>query len=350
VKLKVVKPYVRDATSQELKQWNDLIVKNPGGADPYQSTATSQLKAAQGWRDEYWVYETSFGKVYSTVLARHFPFIGKIAYIMRGPSVANESQLHEIIQANQTKKDLFAIKMEPTIAEISDNLLTTNFAEASNTKLLKVRNVQPHASQVVVDLNKDIDELWSSFHQGARREIRAAEKDHIIIKEVPVDERHMREMYHLYAETGRRAGFLVRDYGYYQQYWTNYAKLKQGKLFFAYPTKITTPIAGLFVIFLGQKAVYKDGGSIRSTHKHFAHLLQWEVMKVLKSIGIIEYNLMSTNTTGLANFKMSFAPRRLIYVGTVDQILNKKIYTRWRKWGEKFYRIVYRCIYHNTIY
>jgi lipid II:glycine glycyltransferase (peptidoglycan interpeptide bridge formation enzyme) len=350
MKSKRVKANVRQATDKELQQWNNLLTKNPNnGSDPYQSTAMSKLKAMNGWRDEYWVYETSQGLVYASVLTRKFDLVGNLAYIMRGPSVNNEKQLQEIVLANQTKKSFFAIKIEPTIDAIPE-LLVTSLSNVNNNKLLKVRNVQPHSDQVVIDLSNSLEGLWSSFRQGARREIRAAEKDGIVIKEVPIVEKHMQEMYRLYAETGRRAGFFVRKYSYHRNYWTNYAKLEQGKLFFAYPYGKDVPIAGLFAIILGKKAVYKDGGSIRSGNKHFAHLLQWEAMKVLKSIGVTEYNLMSTNTTGLANFKLSFSPRRVTHVGTVDQVIDLKSYTRWRKWGEKVHQAIAYHLRHTTLY
>ncbi|MCL2173868.1 peptidoglycan bridge formation glycyltransferase FemA/FemB family protein [Candidatus Saccharibacteria bacterium] len=340
---------LRYATPGELTRWDDLIANNPGGGDPYQSSAMAAVKSRFGWTPEYWVYETEFGSFYATVLTRRFIGIGRLAYIMRGPNIKNSDQLRAIVSINSKKTDFFAIKMEPSIEQIPHEMIADESIGADLKHLLKVRNTQPHTQQVVVDLTRSADEILASFSQTARREIRAAEKDGIIIKKSPLTEKNMRDMYRLYSAMSQRTKLFIRPYDYYRRFWMSYGDLDQGELFLAH-TKSGDAIAGAFIIKFGQKAIYKDGGSVRTDYKHFAHLLQWSVMLSLKESGVTEYNLMSTQAPGLNTFKRSFSPRDIVYIGTYDQVLNRKAYQKWLRWGERLNQLIASRIKKTTLF
>jgi lipid II:glycine glycyltransferase (peptidoglycan interpeptide bridge formation enzyme) len=342
-------PLVRHATKAERDKWDTLIANNPGGGDTYQSSAMADVKSHYGWTPEYWVYETSLGTIYATVLTRKFFAVGKLAYIMRGPNIKSPEQLREIMSANAKKDDYFLIKMDPIITELPGDLVAKNAHVATPEKLLKARNIQPHSQQVVIDLTRSEDDILASFSQTARREIRAAKKDRITVKKVPLTEENMQTMYHLYEAMGQRAKLFIRPYHYYKQFWMAYTDRKQGELYFA-QSKSSETIAGAYIIQLGKKSIYKDGGSIRTAHRHFAHFLQWQVMLDLKKAGATEYNLMSTQASGLAIFKRSFSPLDITHVGTYDQILHKKAYKRWTTWAEKLNQTIASKLRHTTLY
>lgn len=243
------------------------------------------------------------------------------------------------------------IKMEPAIS-----------GEVKETaELKKVRNIQPNASTVLVDLSKKEDDILASFRQRARREIKAAKKDGVFVKKVDLNKETADQMFNLYKTTGDRAGFFVRPKEYYLDFWQKFDDAKEGSLYFAFAPDEEEPLAGAFVCHLGKKALYKDGGSRRSKYRHFAHLLQWEIMKDLKKSGFTEYDLHGVPPkdklddkdhplAGLAMFKMSFNKEVSESVGAFDQILNQKVYRRWMSWGQRLHQAISHHLKHTTFY
>lgn len=345
------------ATTDEIKNWDKLLTTNPDGGEILQTTAMAEIKKIQGWTPEYWVYETSFGKVYATVLTRRLRGYGKFAYIIRGPGVVSWEQFDEIIELNKSRKEFFTIKLEPPVLTYSD---TTPSIE-QHTDIKKVHTIQPNANTIIVDLSQSEEDILAGFRQNARREIRQAIKDGVTIKQVRPTSTNMRIMYSLYEQTGKRAGFFTRPYKYYYRYWKIFSQSNKGELYFAYQKGNDQPIAGAFICTFAKKALYKDGGSRRTSSKHFSHLLQWEIMKSLKSEGIVSYDLHGIpppdqidnpnhKLHGLYTFKNSFSRDSQNYVGTFDQILNQRTYDRWIKHGQKIYGALLHHVKKTTFY
>jgi len=341
---------MRLATRDEIANWDKLLQKNPDGGDILQSKTMARTKETTGWKSEFWVYETSFGNVYATTLSQKFFGLGKLAYLVRGPGVVNAEQLREITEQNQKLKGFFATKMEPAIpwgAKLND--------------LKKVKDIQANSSTVMIDLTPSEDQIFASFRQRARREIRAADKDDIEIKKVPLTDETIDQMFKLYSDTGKRAPFFVRPRIYHETFWRYFHSAGEGDLYFAYAPNEKMPIAGAFICKMGKKALYKDGGSERTAHKHFAHKLQWEIMRDLKGQGIREYDLHGVPPhdrlhdpthphAGLAMFKLSFNEEITEYVGAYDQILNSRKYALWVKYGQRIYQSLAYRLHKTTLY
>lgn len=349
------KTQLRVATEAEIERWDELLLANPDGGEILQTKTMATVKQGQGWQPEFWVYETSFGNVYATVLTRRVFPLGRLCYILRGPGVTTGEQFQEICELNKSKSgDIFMVKMEPTIrAEVGEVV--------ENAGLKKVLNIQPNASTVLVDLTKSEDEIWASFRQRARRFARAATKEGVFAKKVELTDENAEEMFRLYQETGERAGFFVRPKEYYRDFWQKFAQAGEGSLYFAFAPDEKEPLAGAFICHSGKKGLYKDGGSRRSKYKHFAHLLQWEIMKDLKENGVEEYDLHGVPPkdklddknhpmAGLAMFKMSFNKEVTEFVGAFDQILNPTVYSRWLTWGQRLHQVIAHRLRHTTFY
>ncbi len=381
-----MKTLVRLARDDEIAKWDELLTTNPDGGEIFQSAAMAEIKTTQGWTPEFWVYETSFGKLYATVLTRNLFASGRICYMMRGPGVVNFSQFAEVCEANRNWEKLgFMVKMEPPILAAKMNSAPTQTiipekqvtpetasrtafqqegsraAAGDEFDLRKVRDIQPNAHTILVDLSQPEDEILASFRQRARREIRAAIKDEIRVEKVELNQKNIDKMYDLYAETGQRAGFFLRPKSYHENFWRTFSAANEGDLYFAFAKNSDQPIAGAYICKLGQKAVYKDGGSARTTAKHFAHLLQWEIMRDLKKQGVTEYDLhgvppsdqladKSHPLAGLAMFKLSFSPNVTDFVGAYDQILNAKKYKKWIKRGQRLHQAWAHRVRKTTLY
>jgi len=341
---------VRLASASQIAEWDTLLQENPDGGDILQSATMARIKEPQGWKPEFWIYETSFGQVYATVLTRRFFPLGKLAYLVRGPGVVTVDQLSEIIAQNKDLKGFFAVKMEPPLP------IGTVLQD-----LTKVQNVQPFTSTIIIDLEPSEDEIFASFRQRARREIRAADKDGIRIDKVPVTDTTISQMYDLYSLTGKRANAFVRAKDYYETFWRQWHAAGEGDLYFAYAPDRDKPIAGAFICKMGKIALYKDGGSERTEHRYFSHKLQWEIMKDLKEQGVTRYDLHGVPPrdrlndpthpmAGLAEFKLSFSKDVIEMVGAYDQVLRPLRYALWEKLGQRVYKAIAYRVHGTTLY
>ncbi|QQS17633.1 peptidoglycan bridge formation glycyltransferase FemA/FemB family protein [Candidatus Saccharibacteria bacterium] len=345
---------LRLANATEIKQWDNLLGQNPYGAEPYQTRSFAAIKQKQGWKPEYWVYSTKSGAVYALALIRKLSGLGRVVYIPRGPSVVEPKQWSEVCSINrQQLTDVIALKMEPPILAGKLKVIRDD--------VKKVRDIQGSVvNTVVINLDQNEDALWDSFRQRARRSIRGGRREQLKISEGAFSPKNVDLLWGLYRETAARAGLKIRSRAYYENFWREYTDRGHGRFFFAWTPDGKQPIAGLFVCYVGDKALYKDGGSKRDAKAHFSHLLQWETMRYLQQKGVRYYDLGGTPPTGqindsshrlasLATFKLSFGAPITEHIGAYDQILKPRLYKAWL-FVERLHRAVashtkYRDLY-----
>jgi hypothetical protein len=136
----------------------------------------------------------------------------------------------------------------------------------------------------IIDLQKTEDELWADVHSKHRNVIRKAEKENVIIKAVDSLNEFIKLMESTYESQKNKAP----NYEFIKKY---YAVLKANNavsIFIAYHNEI--PLIGAFVTKLGNTAYYAFGGSTNNS-LGAGNLLQWHIMKQLKSENISFYNL-----------------------------------------------------------
>ena len=311
------------------------MAANPAGGEVFQTKAFATIKQRQGWRPEFWVYETSFGQVYALALTRRVTGVGRVVYIPRGPSVANIKQWREICRLNrQYEKTTTLIKMDPPIKRSDVKTLPSDLIKVNNTQRSTVNTV-------VINIDQPEDDLWRSFRQRARRAIRGGKKEKLRVVDVKPSNESVNQMWKLYKNTARRAKLVTRRAKYYRHFWQEFAARGLGRFFFVLEPNNSEPIAGAFVNWSGENALYKDGGSRRESKTHYSHLLHYQIMRTLREQGIKNYDLGGTPPSDrlddpthplatLATFKMSFGAPVIDFVGTHDQILKPTKYKRWR--------------------
>lgn len=347
---------MRQASHEEIIRWNELLAGNPDGGEIFQAQEYAEAKRTSGWQPHYLV---SSAGIAITVQAKKVPFIGTLWHVPRGPGVANTKQLllvinelSDYVRANH--KNVFTIKIEPPLLETEKNLTTL-----SSAGYIKNRAIQPNSSTVLVDTSGTLDEILASLNQKGRHAIRRAERDGVIAKPVDCTTENMKLMYNLLKDTA--AGkFNTRPEQYYYDYWGLFAENGAGQLFFAYVDDKV--IAGAYAMHIGQKGTYKDGASTRERSVYGAsHLLQWEVIKWMKSRGVTSHDLCATPHSrdiknrdnpyyGLGRFKTSFNKHVTDFVSAYDIVIKPLRYRLWNPVGASLTVRLNSLIYHQYWY
>lgn len=341
---------MRPATADEIKRWDQLVAANPDGGEVLQLRAFGQTKAGHGWRDNYLM----LGDIAVLALSRHIPGLGELWYVPNGPA-GGSAAIKKLI-SNLPDPKPFMVKFDPLIS-------AAKLTAAQQKKLGLVRaprNIQYNISTVIVDLAPGEDDILASFKQKTRYNIRLAAKKGVTVQPVDVTDESINTMYHLTQVTTSRAGVYLRDKSYFADFWRLHAKGGHGQMFFAsYEGQV---LAGAFVTYVANKALYKDGGSVREhTSVQAPYALQWEAMRWLKSRGVTKYDLHGVPPqdriddpthplAGLARFKTGFQQEVTEFAGTFDYPVNLGKYDWWRRGGERLsaayeYRVKRRLFY-----
>jgi lipid II:glycine glycyltransferase (peptidoglycan interpeptide bridge formation enzyme) len=346
---------MRPATRAEIARWDELIVANPDGGQILQTRAWGEFKRGWGWRPSYWIGGEGAREVAVLFLRRRVPGFGELWYAPKGPGVVDAAGLVAVLADRQQLDGVFLAKVEPEIEESGAD--TGALREAGLHK--PAADVQMNRATIVVDLDREEDEVIASFKPKTRYNIRLAARRGVTVEAVPMTDDNVATMYSLMAATQERAGFFLRSQAYFRGYWELQGASGQGQLFFA--SAEGTVLAGVFATFLGARAWYKDGGSTKQHSDLMApHLLQWEVMRWLRQRGVRSYDLVAVPPAselsadhplyGLYRFKSGFSETVTEFVGTWDLPLRPRAYAAWQRFGEAVAQSVNRRLRHDLLY
>lgn len=342
----------RFASAEEVANWDAHVTANPNGGNLLQSEAFAEVKQHYGWKPLHLVYETADYTSYNLILEKSFPLLGKLWYLIKGPDVASVEDLPGIAAANadfvkRARLGVFAIKIEPDII-LSDDARRV----IEGAGLVKTHNLQPNDSTALLDISPQENQLLRNLHSRGRNAVRRAIREGVEVHNVEPTDENFRAMYSLMSTTVETKSHVrVREFEYYQRFWTNFLKRGQGRLLFVYENGV--PSVGAFVINYGRKATYKDGGSLQQRSQYGdSHLVQWTAINQLKELGCTEYDFCGTPPSdklkdtsnpfhGLGLFKTSFSKTVTDFVGCYDQVLNPLKYKAWTAAGERVARQLY---------
>lgn len=161
------------------------------------------------------------------------------------------------------------------------------------TTLLKARGWQFSATQVqyrntlVLDLTQSEDAILKNMSQSTRYKVRYAPKHGVTVRTGSAVDLPL--LYRLYAETGKRDGFLTRPFSYYEDEW---GALMQAGI--AHPLIAEfegQALAHVILFRFGRTCWYFYGASsIENRNLMPTYLLQWEAMRWAKSQGCTRYD------------------------------------------------------------
>lgn len=330
---------MRPATPAEIGRWDELVQANPGGGHMLQSRAWGELKRRWGWHPEYMVAETAAGLVAVLFLRRRVPGLGVLRYAPKGPGVASADALGDVLGDRGAREGAFCVEVEP---ELPDTPATR--AALAELGLHKGEDVQIARATLVVDLTRSEDALLASFRPKTRYNIRLAARRGVTVAVEPCEPPAMAAMHRLMGAAFDRAAFPLRPLPYYATYWRLFEASGQGALLLA--RLGDEVLAGAYVVWLGGRAWYKDGGSSPRHRELMApHLVQWEAMRFLRARGVSGYDLFAvpgraeqqdpaSPLHGLWQFKSGFSGELREFVGLWDLVLDRRRQAIWKRVAE----------------
>lgn len=290
-------------------EWDGLIARLPN-AHLLQTWQWGNVKAQVGWKVEPLIWRDDQRQVCAAalLLLRELRLGGfsarlKLAYIPRGPLMdwsdpGLRACVFTELETYARKSGAMFIKMDPEVIlgwgqpgtpEAQDESLGRE-VEAELTQRgwhysgeqIQFRNT------VLLDL-KGIEADWlARMKQKTRYNLRLAQRKGVNVRRGTSDDFDL--LYHMYAETSVRDGFVIRPQSYYEMVWRNFMAQDMACPLIAEVDG--EAVAAVFVFWFAGRAWYLYGMS-RDLHRDKMpnYLLQWEAMRLAKEKDCQVYDL-----------------------------------------------------------
>lgn len=159
-----------------------------------------------------------------------------------------------------------------------------------------------------LDLEPDLDTLWAGLNSGARRAIRRAEKEGVVVRAASSLE-ELRAFFELHLKIRKyKYRLLAQPYRFFENIWTEFMATGDGTLLLA--SLHGEPIGG--VLFLEWKGTlyYKFNASDTSNVAVRPNdLILWKAIEAAKEKGLarVDFGLSDWDQEGLIRYKRKYA-------------------------------------------
>jgi lipid II:glycine glycyltransferase (peptidoglycan interpeptide bridge formation enzyme) len=292
-----------------------------------QSAAWAKIREAQGWRPEF--HQFGGPLPVALVLWRSLPAGQSLAYVPRGPIAGDESELQgalaKLAALARERRAIF-LKIDP---EIDDRVVGALRAAGFR----RAPDIQPVVASLELDLGPEEDALFAALEKDTRWSVRQAEKRGVSVRD-PSGDDDLRALYDLYAETGRRAGFITRTWDYYRRMWGALVAAGHAKVRLA--EQDGKAVAGALTWRCGERDVYQSAATNDAGRSAYAaYALLWRCIIEARKGGARRFDFGGIPADvarkddpmyGPYLFKKGFGgtPRR--FVGAHDAVPNELAY------------------------
>jgi len=209
-----------------------------------------------------------------------------------------------------------------------------NNVELGTKNLELVKNRQP-AQTLILDLKQAELEILGKMHAKTRYNLHLAEKHGVIVKQ----EKNAEIFWQLNLQTTGRDKFKSHGLEYYQK------MLEMPNCYQLTAYFNDKPIASNILIVASKTIIYLHGASANEQRNLMApYLLQWQGMKLGKSLGCENYDFWGVAPQGVENhpwkgvtrFKVGFSGEYKVYPKACDIIL-KPFFYKLYKFAKKLF-------------
>jgi lipid II:glycine glycyltransferase (peptidoglycan interpeptide bridge formation enzyme) len=259
------------------------------------------------------------------VRIRTVPILNRgIAYILNGPVWQKKNQENNILLFSDilvalrnefVVKQKLLLRIKPYI--FSDQFSNFDFIE--NLGFERVEKIRQYQT-LVLYLEKDLDEIRKTFNQKWRNGLNQSER-----KDLEIREGNDQELYNVFLEIYNQ----MIERKQFKEYVSpeRMGKMSEAlddeyklKIFIAYKDQL--PIGSIVGSAIGNTGIYLLGASNEIGMKNKgSYLLQWEMIKWLKQVGIKRYDLGGINiddNPGVYHFKSGITDQEIFGMGTYE--------------------------------
>jgi lipid II:glycine glycyltransferase (peptidoglycan interpeptide bridge formation enzyme) len=353
----------RDATPDELDDWDARAVDAPGG-HVYQSRAWAEHRRGSGWQPRFLVLEDG-GRVLS--LERPWPLVpGGSAYIPRGPAPVGADGASLAARQVAVSDALAASGIDVIAADpelpAADEAFVTAIHDAG---FAPIEEIQPSRHRITLRLDDGVDEMLAFGHiaKSTRQRIRAAEASGLVVVRhdgrtadgvgegfagpTEAVDAALDRFYDLLLATGERRQFTFGPRAGFVGWWRS--ALAAGHLVYLEvrePGPTGAPLAGLVLYRHGGRlsTVHSgDHAETRRAHPGALHLARWRAIQLAIREGASEMDLGGADLPGarrepvegepmwgLYQHKLAFGGRWLALAGAHERVIRPRRYAAGR--------------------
>lgn len=340
------------------KQWDDLVLRNPGGGVVWSGWNFLHAKRLNNYIVRQVIVERP-GRpdIAVAVAAKKVPFLGEWWSLLGGPAGEDFAAVTEAVNAvavlARTKR-AFMLQIEPQLGgELKQSFLDRGFL-ASLPRLPNVWTVQ-------IDLSPSEEDIFRSFAKKTRNAINKADREGVRVERVPATDENCARLYRLLVETAE-GRFPLRSEAYLKSFWQSFSEADQGQMFLAYREDDDELLAGAYALRFGETSYYKDGASLRVKKAYgVSHAVQWEMIRWGRENGMLTHDMCGTPPAELADdkshplygvgrFKRSFKDEVVDFAGAFELPLRPVSFKIWKLIGDRIARRVSLALRHDTYY
>ncbi|EME18035.1 lipid II:glycine glycyltransferase FemX [Rhodococcus triatomae] len=250
-----------------------------------------------------------------------------------GPGVTDVDDLCRVVDALiplASANGVFTIRVDPLI-ENDETVRATLLARGYRRTMTWTID-----HSVVVDISGTDEEVLGRFSTRARRWIKRAARDGVVVSRVDATDENCRLKYDLLKATSE-ARFVIPPLPAATSTYQQVQSAGHGQLFFAHHED--TLVAAAYAMRLGECSLYLTGASVRKEPGNSAgnglgahgvgHAVQWEMIRWAREAGCLRYDMYGAPSSehiddpahplhGVGQFKLSFNKVVTDYIGCWD--------------------------------
>lgn len=297
--------------------WDEAVLSR--GGHPLQLWGWGEVKGAHNWQVmRVFLKDNDEIMGLAQLLIRPLPGPFKaLTYIPRGPvaEVANRAEVLEVLAA-YVKQHIggVALSVEPDWEEMPTQ---KGWQQSQNTIMIP--------STLILDLNKQEEELLADMTKKTRQYIRKSAKD-IAVRQVKTRE-ELGVCLEMYRQTALRAGFGIHDDQYYYDIFD-----KLGDHSPVFVAHVGDEAVAFLWLAISQETSFELYGGMNDKGQELRanYALKWHAIQTMKKWGIAQYDFNGLLNDGVSTFKRGFASHENMLAGTYDKPLSP-LYAVWTK-------------------
>ncbi|MDO8621391.1 MAG: peptidoglycan bridge formation glycyltransferase FemA/FemB family protein [Candidatus Levybacteria bacterium] len=256
---------------------------------------------------------------------------GHFLYVRQGPVLSDWNKKNANFVLDELKN--LAKEKNASFIRISPLLSLGNY-ESLGLRNFGLRFSPTHnldaENRWVLDLTPNEDELLQAMRKTTRYLIRHAPDENIKVT-VSENEKDLDKFLSIYADTAKNKHFV--PHSQLKEEFAVFSKEKKAKLYLAFQKKEI--LAGAFIVYYGNEAIYRHGATTNIGRKTSAsYIAQWQAIKDAKQAGLKQYNFWGIAPTdnpkhpwqGLSLFKKGFGGRQMDFLHAMDLPI------KWNYW------------------